>query len=200
MRAHYLVSPAVGSGGVLLLLLWPFGDAAWTIALPFTALPYYFLYGRDLVRTGYGWADLPRVYALNLLLIPVNLGGVLKSLQQAWTGRKTPFGRTPKVCDRTALPLVYLVAEYAIAGTTLFGCAADAASARYGHALFALANALFFVYGLARFVGFRASWRDARAALVQWLRDGRAAGTYARASGTVATEAVAARSRSSTRA
>jgi len=60
-------------------------------------LPGNFPYGRDLVRIGYRLRDLVRVYALNLLLIPVNLGGVFKSIQQGITRRKIPFGRTPKV-------------------------------------------------------------------------------------------------------
>src|SRR5256885_1060029 len=94
------------------MLACPFGENLRDPWLPLSAAPYFFLYARDLVRTGYRYADLLRVYALNLMLIPVNLGGVLKSLEQALTGRKTPFGRTPKVSGRTAAPALYVLAEY----------------------------------------------------------------------------------------
>ena len=63
--------------GVLALLLYPFDDRFASNLLPLTAIPYFLLYGRDLVRLGYSWADLPRVYALNLLLLPVILAGVV---------------------------------------------------------------------------------------------------------------------------
>ena len=43
------------------------------------------------MRSGYSWHDVVRVYALNLLLIPVNLGGLLLSLRQAVMGRKPRF-------------------------------------------------------------------------------------------------------------
>ena len=75
--------------------------------IPLAATPYFVLYGRDLMQAGYRWTDLFRVYALSLLLIPVNLGGVFRSLQQAITGRKVPFVRTPKVVSRTPAPTLY---------------------------------------------------------------------------------------------
>ena len=93
---------------ILLLFLLPFEEGLRSIWLPLAAAPYFLLYGRDLVRAGYSWKDLFGVYALNLLLFPVHLGGVLKSLQQAVTGRKTAFGRTPKVTTRTAAPPLYV--------------------------------------------------------------------------------------------
>lgn len=102
VRIHYLLSPTLANAGVLILLLYSFELSLRNYWLPLTALPYFALYGRDMVLLGYKWWDLLRVYALNLLLIPVNLGGVVKSLQQAVTGRQTPFGRTPKVVHRTA--------------------------------------------------------------------------------------------------
>jgi len=99
MRAHYLISLAGTSGGVLLLLVFPFEKSIQTLWLPLSALPYYVLYGRDLVKEGYRWADLPRVYALNLALISVNIGGVLASLRQAITGKRSAFLRTPNLTE-----------------------------------------------------------------------------------------------------
>ena len=72
------------------------------------------LYGRDLVLSNYRWRDLAHVYALTLLLIPVNLGGVARSLHQWWTGRHPVFARTPKVTGRTAAPAFYIVASLAV--------------------------------------------------------------------------------------
>ena len=104
MRVHYLTSLTGVNLGVLLIVLYPLEKPLRIGWLPLTALPYYLLYGRDLVLAGYRWIDLFRVYALNLLLIPVNLGGVFKSLQQAVTRRTIPFSRTPKVAGRTTAP------------------------------------------------------------------------------------------------
>ncbi len=58
----------------------------------------------DFHRLGYKRTDVLRVYAFNLLLLPVNLAGTLKSLQQAAAKSKIAFARTPKVKNRTAAP------------------------------------------------------------------------------------------------
>ncbi|TLZ32418.1 MAG: hypothetical protein E6K29_01495 [Gammaproteobacteria bacterium] len=89
------------------------------------------LYGRDLVRIGYRWRDLASVYALNLLLIPINLGGVFKSIQQSMTRKKLPFGRTPKVSNRTAAPALYLLAEYGMFLCWSLGAIRDFAAHRW---------------------------------------------------------------------
>jgi cellulose synthase (UDP-forming) len=102
VRANYLTSPALGSVGLLVLLFFPFDSSITSVWLPVSAVPYYYLYGRDLTQCGYRWTDLARVYALNLLLLPVNLAGVILSLWQILTGRKAAFGRTPKIEGRTA--------------------------------------------------------------------------------------------------
>jgi len=153
LRVHYLVSPAIASLGLLILLLFPF-DARYAYDfLPLTAIPYYFLYGLDLRLNGYRWADLLRVYALNLLLLPVNLAGVIASLRQAVTGRKSPFGRTPKIEGRTITPpgflafhisaVVYLVAS-GVVGILL---------GHYFNGIFAATNAAIFTYGICTFIG-----------------------------------------------
>ncbi len=75
LRLHYLISIAAVNVGLLLMMAMPFSDSINSAWLPLTALPYFLLYGRDLVLCGYRASDLLRVYALNLLLIPVNVGG-----------------------------------------------------------------------------------------------------------------------------
>jgi cellulose synthase (UDP-forming) len=161
-RCHYLVSIAAVNVGLLIMLACPFEENLRSPWLPLSAAPYFFLYARDLARTGYQYADLLRVYALNLMLIPVNLGGVLKSLEQALTRRKTPFGRTPKVAGRTAAPALYVLAEYALLGWWLIVATTDVMHGQYAHLAFALANAGFLAYAICRYIGWRNSLDDLR--------------------------------------
>ena len=161
-RVHYLASIAAVNIGLLLILAIPFTDSIRSWWLPLTALPYFCLYGRDLKLAGYRASDLVRVYALNLVLIPVNLGGVLKSLQQAWTGNKIPFGRTPKVSDRTVAAPVYVVTLYLLVSHWFIQAGIDFAAGVWVHGAFAAANAMLLLFGVAVFVGFRHSWQDLR--------------------------------------
>jgi cellulose synthase/poly-beta-1,6-N-acetylglucosamine synthase-like glycosyltransferase len=113
-RGHYLLSPTISNLAVLLLVCLPLGPAHATMWAPLCALPYFWLQHRDMRSVGYGRTEIFRVFALNLLLVPVNLGGVAKSVQQALTKRKTPFARTPKIADRTYVPVPYIVAPIAV--------------------------------------------------------------------------------------
>jgi cellulose synthase/poly-beta-1,6-N-acetylglucosamine synthase-like glycosyltransferase len=165
MRLHYLSSIAAVNVGLLVLLAFPLTSDLDSVWLPLTALPYFFLYGRDLVKLGYRWTDLVRVYALNLLLIPINLGGVLTSLKQAVMKSKIPFGRTPKVQGRTAAPALYIAAEYALVIHWLLGAGFDIAEQRWLHGLFSLINALLLGYAIVHLMGLKASLEDVRG---QW--------------------------------
>ncbi len=160
MRCHYLASLTVVNAGLLLLLTLPFDDAAGGVWMPLTALPYFTLYARDLRSSGYRPADVLRVFALNLMLIPVNLGGVFLSIRQAWTKEKSPFGRTPKVQGRTAAPPRYLMAEALILGIWVLGTVYEFSQGRLWHAGLALANAAFLAYAVVRFIGLRECWTD----------------------------------------
>jgi len=157
MRCHYLVSLAVVNAGLLLILALPFHDSLW---LPLTAIPYYALYARDLRRTGYRASDVFRVVALNLMLIPVHLGGVLLSLRQAWTGKKSAFGRTPKILGRTAAPPLYLALEYGILAQWMVGALIEFLHHRPLRGGFALGNAVLLAYAIVCFIGLRESWTD----------------------------------------
>jgi cellulose synthase/poly-beta-1,6-N-acetylglucosamine synthase-like glycosyltransferase len=170
VQAHYLTSLAGVSGGVLLLILYPFEESMRSWWLPLTTLPYFLLYGLDMKRLGYKWFDLLRVYALNLILIPVNLGGVFKSLQQAVTGRKTPFGRTPKVKSRTAAPPLYVLWIVSLFVYCLGYSVVDLAFERWAHAAFALINGLFFGYAIVALVGLNEAAGDLLAPLLERLR------------------------------
>ncbi|TCV90243.1 glycosyltransferase family 2 protein [Sulfurirhabdus autotrophica] len=160
LRLHYLVSIAAVNVGLLLMMSLPFSDSITTVWLPLTALPYYLLYGRDLMLCGYRASDLLRVYALNLLLIPVNLGGVLKSLQQAVTGQQIPFGRTPKIKGRTATAPLYIIAIFAILAQWLYSAHGKYDIGHYNQGVFALLNAAILFYAIFIFIGLRDSWGD----------------------------------------
>ncbi len=160
MRFHYLASIMGVNLGVLILLFYPFEDNLRCFWLPLTAVPYFFLYGRDLIQAGYKIRDLFRVYALNLMLIPINLGGVFKSIHQLITWQKIPFKRTPKVMGRTMAPASYVLAQYLILFYCAFGSIVDCLYGRWMHAIFAFITTLFFVYIVVKFIGLRESKDD----------------------------------------
>jgi cellulose synthase (UDP-forming) len=160
LRVHYLTSIAAVNIGLALLFLFPFDPWFASPWLPLTAAPYFLLYMHDLRLAGYSAGDLLRVYALNLLLIPVNLGGVLKSFHQACTGRMTPFKRTPKVRDRTPAPAVYVVAPALLVLYLAGGLAYGVAEGNWAVAVAAGINGALLLYALGMFVGFREARQD----------------------------------------
>jgi cellulose synthase/poly-beta-1,6-N-acetylglucosamine synthase-like glycosyltransferase len=163
LRAHYLVSVALVNLGLVILFSMPFYSSAHSLWAPLASLPYFFLYGRDLVLSGYRKRDLFGVYALNLALVPVNLAGVIKSIQQASTGEKIPFGRTPKVSRRTASSPGLILAIYGLLLMILFGTITDCLAGRYGYAAFSFFNAMALGYALVKLVGVSESLEDLQA-------------------------------------
>jgi cellulose synthase/poly-beta-1,6-N-acetylglucosamine synthase-like glycosyltransferase len=162
VRIHYLVSIASVNASLLALLCWPFEDALRSLWFPLASLPYFALYGRELSRLGYPAGDLLRAYAMNLLLLPVQLAGVASSLVQALTGRKARFVRTPKVPGRTPAPARYHLAEAGLLALMLVALAADLADARWIHASFVAANGAALLYAVIRLVGPRQIREDLR--------------------------------------
>jgi len=162
-RVHYLTSIAGVNLGLLAVLCYPFPDTLQSPWLPLAALPYYALYARDLRFSGYRkGGDLLRVYALNLLLLPINVGGVLRSLHQAARGHRIPFLRTPKIAGRTRVPARYVAALFAIVGVCLFAGLQDVRDGNAVHSTFAFANGALFLWGIGTFIGFGSAWDDMR--------------------------------------
>jgi cellulose synthase/poly-beta-1,6-N-acetylglucosamine synthase-like glycosyltransferase len=159
-RLHYLISIALVNLALPIMLLFPFENNLKSIWFPLTCVPYYFLYGRDLVQAGYKISDLLRVYAMNLLLVPVNLGGVFTSIHQGIAKHKIPFKRTPKVGNRTAAPAAYILIAYAMVLYCVVNVIIDILSARYFHASFNALNAIFLTYALLAFVGIKNAAED----------------------------------------
>ena len=165
LGGHYLTSLAGANLGILILILWPFEQAMRTQWLPLAILPYFIIYARDLIQIGYRARDVFNVSALSLLLVPVNLGGVFKSTHQILTGKRTPFGRTPKISERTVTPLIYLMAVYGFSAYCLLSFISDIQAARWMHASLSIVNGGILLYAIFRFIGLRESVQDVRLAL-----------------------------------
>jgi cellulose synthase (UDP-forming) len=169
MRVSYLTSIAATNLGMLMILTFHADDYVDMVWLPLTALPYYWIYGRDMILMGYRVRDLFRVYALNFLLIPVNLGGVFKSIQQAVTGKQIPFSRTPKARGRTIVPVGYILAGYSLMLYCFMMGSLDLLDRRWLHGLFAIGSAFVLFYASSAFIGFRNSWEDLSIPFKNWL-------------------------------
>jgi cellulose synthase/poly-beta-1,6-N-acetylglucosamine synthase-like glycosyltransferase len=159
MRVHYLISLGPMSLALLALPFCAFAGPS-ARALPLLALAYVAMYLRDLVRSGYCWHDVVRVYALNLLLIPVNLGGLLLSLRQTATGRKPRFLRTPKVDERTAAPGIAVVAELAMLSFWVLFAVHLILDGRVAQAMLVLLHVGLLAYAITRYIGWRAAITD----------------------------------------
>jgi hypothetical protein len=101
-----------------------------------------------------------RIYGFNLVLLPVNLSGVCKSIGQALTGRKIAFARTPKIRNRTTAPLAFVLLPYLLVAWASFTLVGDVRAARWAHAAFSGANALLATYAIVAYIGIRHSLED----------------------------------------
>ena len=155
LQTHYLTSLAFAPLSVLLLLIIPFSSDLMSIWMPLAAFPYFALYARDLAFLGYRpIRDLLRVYALNLLLIPVHLTGAVTSVRQAIAGTKIPFKRTPKVSGRTRTSGLDAVLQLLIVSVSAALGIVYVSQMRWISGMFALVNAALLLYGIKQFIGF----------------------------------------------
>jgi cellulose synthase (UDP-forming) len=169
LRLNYMSSIAWASFGLVFLLVYPYDSRLLSPLVLLAALPYFLAMASDLKSTGYRRSDVFRIYGFNLILLPVNLAGVLKSLQQAITGKKIPFVRTPKVKNRTAAPVLYVLAPYAIvafSGLTLWR---DVVDQNWGNAAFAAFNAVCGTWAVFTYIGIGNSLVDLWVGLTGWL-------------------------------
>lgn len=164
LRLNYMASIAWASFGLLVLLVWPFDDRLLSPLVVAMAVPYFAAMSSDLKRCGYKRTDVIRIYAFNLLMLPVNLTGVVKSLYQAASGRKYSFARTPKVKTRTTAAFGYAFFPYLLIAWSAWITYQDIRTEAWAHAVFAGTNALLGLYGLVAFVGIRHSIVD------MWIR------------------------------
>lgn len=168
LRAHYLISTAFTNFGLLMLILLSLDTSLVSGWLILSVGVYFAVYAESLKEFGYRRRDLFQVWALNLLLIPVNLAGASKSVQQAVSHQRVPFSRTPKVGHRTATPawlILWLIGLTAIcAGSAIFEILKNGPSF---DAVFAAVNGFIFYYGISVFIEWTNAWEDLRLALPQ---------------------------------
>jgi len=169
LRLNYLASITWASLGLVMLLVYPYDNRLVSPIALLAALPYFFAMSSDLKRCGYRRTDVFRVYGFNLLLLPVNIAGVVKSLEQSIGGQKIPFARTPKVRDRTRAALPFVAIPFLIVGLSAWTLHQDLRQGHLNHALFAGSNAVLTLYAIIAFVGFRYSLSDIRYGLAKKL-------------------------------
>ncbi|MFF1877946.1 glycosyltransferase family 2 protein [Leifsonia sp. NPDC058230] len=153
LRINYMSSIAWASFGLIFLLAYPYDGRLLSPVVLLAALPYFLAMASDLRYAGYKGSDVFRIYGFNLILLPVNLAGVLKSIQQSLTGKKIPFVRTPKVKNRTASPLLYVVAPFLIVAFSLFTLWRDVNAQNWGNAAFAAFNATLAIWAIISYIG-----------------------------------------------
>ncbi|MFJ3383316.1 MULTISPECIES: glycosyltransferase family 2 protein [unclassified Curtobacterium] len=169
LRVNYMASIAWASFGLIFLLAYPYDSRLLSPMVLLAALPYFWLLGSDLRYCGYKRTDVLRIYGFNLILMPVNVAGVLKSIQQALTAKKIPFARTPKVRDRTASPALYVLAPYAMVVFSVFTFVRDFHAGNWGNAVFAAFNALLAMYAIVAYIGIWNSVVDVFIWATRWM-------------------------------
>jgi len=169
LRWNYMASITWSSLSLLILLAFPFTATLISPLLGLVAVPYFWAMALDLRYCGYKRLDIARVYAFNLLLVPINLAGATATLVQAITSSKGQFVRTPKVRDRTVTPLLFVIAPYALAILAAFTLYESYQHRVWENAGYAALNLLLVAYGLIAFVGIGNSLIDASAHLKAFL-------------------------------
>lgn len=169
IRLNYMASIAWASFGLIFLLAFPYDGRLLSPFVLLAALPYFLTMASDLKYCGYKRSDVLRIYGFNLILLPVNLAGVLKSLEQALIGKKIPFARTPKVKDRTIAPLLYVTTPLLIVGFSLFTLWRDYMGHNWGNAAFAAFNALVATWAIVAYIGIFNTIIDTLRGLTGWL-------------------------------
>lgn len=169
LRVNYMASIAWASFGLLFLLAYPYDSRLLSPMVFLAAVPYFTAMASDLYYCGHRRTDALRIYGFNLVLLPVNLAGVLKSMQQMITGEKIPFVRTPKVKDRTAAPAIYVVVPYLIVAFSVVTAVRDISAQNWGNAAFAIFNASLALFAIRAYIGLRNSAVDTGIGILNWL-------------------------------
>lgn len=154
LRINYMASIAWATFGLIFLLIYPYDGRLLSPLVLLAALPYFIAMASDLKYCGYKYTDIFRIYGFNLILLPVNLAGVVKSLEQALTGKKIPFARTPKVKNRTAASLPYIITPLIIVAFSVFTLWRNIEGGNWGNAIFAGFNAVVATWAIFAYIGF----------------------------------------------
>jgi hypothetical protein len=154
LRLNYMASIAWANFGLVFLLVYPYDGRLLSPLVLLAAMPYFLAMASDLKYCRYKYSDVIRIYGFNLILLPVNLAGVIKSIEQALTSRKMPFARTPKVKNRTAASLPYVLAPLFIVAFSLFTLWRNIAHQNWGNAMMAGFNAYAATSAILAYIGF----------------------------------------------
>ncbi len=169
LRVNYMASIAWSSLGLIFLLAYPYDGRLLSPFVILAALPYFIAMASDLKYCGYKRTDIFRIYGFNLILLPVNLAGVLKSIQQALTSKKIPFARTPKVKNRTATPMLYVIVPLLIIAFSLITLYRDVMAQNWGNAAFAGFNAIVATWAYVAYIGVFNGLLDIWVGLTDWM-------------------------------
>lgn len=169
LRINYMASIAWASFGLIFLLAFPYDGRLLSPLIVLAALPYFLCMASDLKACGYKRTDVFRIYGFNLILLPVNLAGVLKSIQQALSGKKIPFARTPKVKNRTLSPMLYVITPMLIVAFSVFTLWRDVLAGNWANAAFAAFNAIVASWAILAYIGIWNTIVDTWHGLTKWL-------------------------------
>ncbi|HLI09755.1 MAG TPA: glycosyltransferase family 2 protein [Ktedonobacteraceae bacterium] len=169
LRLNYMASITWASFSLIFLLAYPFDGHLLSPFVVLAALPYFISMASDLKYCGYKRTDVLRIYGFNLILLPVNLAGVLKSLQQALTSKKIPFARTPKVKNRTIAPLIYIIIPLVIVAFSAFTFWRDEQAQHWVNAAFEGFNAVTASWAIVAYIGIGNALADIWHGLTDWL-------------------------------
>lgn len=155
IRLNYMASIAWSNFGLVFLLTYPYDGRLLSPLVLLSATPYFLAMAIDLKYCRYNYTDIIRIYGFNLILLPVNIAGTLKSLEQALTTKKTPFARTPKVKNRTAAAIPYVLSPLLIVAFSLFTLWRNIRGENWGNAAFAGFNAFAATWAIFSYIGIK---------------------------------------------
>lgn len=169
LRLNYLASIAWASFGLILMLFYPYDGRLLSPFVALAATPYFIAMAYDLKYCGYRMSDIFRIYGFNIILLPVNLAGVLKSVQQALTNEKIPFARTPKVKNRTIAQPKFIIGPLLIIGFSIFTFVRSYMVHNWGNAAFAALNTILALWAFVSYIGVRNAAVDIWISIMNWL-------------------------------
>jgi len=169
IRLNYMASIAWSNIGLVFLLAYPYDGRLLSPFVLLGAVPYFIAMASDLKYCRYSYSDILRIYGFNLILLPVNLAGVFKSIEQALTTKKIPFSRTPKVKDRTRVELPYVIAPLLIVGFSIHTLIDNIQEQNWGNAAFAGFNAITATWAIITYIGIWNLIVDIWLGLTDWL-------------------------------
>ena len=169
IRLNYMASIAWSNIGLIFLLVYPYNGRLLSPLVLLAAIPYFLSMAIDLKYCRYRYTDIINIYGFNLILLPVNIAGTLKSLQQALTTKKTPFARTPKVKNRTASAMIYVIAPLGIVAFSIFTLWRNIEDGNLGNIIFAGFNAVAATWAILLYIGIWNSIVDIWVGLVNFV-------------------------------